>query len=191
LQCEHGLSSFSTAHRFVTSLLYELPLGKGRRFLNHSGLINALGGGWQLGSIVTLQTGFPINVLAGKDQSNTGHQADRVNATGLPTALPRGSQDPQLFFNTNAYSLQPFGSYGNSGRNTLIGPGVISWDFSTIKLFPITERRNLEFRFEAFNLPNHPNWGLPNANFSSSSFGKITSTATNMRELQFSLKLNF
>ena len=114
-----------------------------------------------------------------------------MNATGQPTSLPRGSQDPQRFFNTNAYFLQPFGSYGNSGRNTLIGPGVISWDFSTIKLFPITERRNLEFRFEAFNLPNHPNWGLPNANFSSSSFGKITSTATNMRELQFSLKLNF
>ena len=87
--------------------------------------------------------------------------------------------------------LQPFGSYGNSGRNTLIGPGVISWDFSTIKLFPVTERRNLEFRFEAFNLPNHPNWGLPNSNFSSSSFGKIISTATDMRELQFSLKLNF
>jgi len=144
-----------------------------------------------LGSIVTLQTGFPQNVTAGKDQSNIGHLADRVNATGQPTALPRGSQDPQRFFNTSAYSLQPFGSFGNSGRNTLIGPGVMNWDFSTIKNFAIRERRSLEFRFEAFNLPNHPNWGFPNAIFTSSSFGKITSTSTDMRELQFSLKLNF
>ena len=82
---------------------------------------------------MTLQTGFPLDILAGKDQSNTGHQYDRVNATGQATALARGSQDPQRFFNTSAYSLQPFGFYGNAGRNTLIGPGVINWDFSTIK----------------------------------------------------------
>src|SRR5260370_21654388 len=61
----------------------------------------------------------------------------------------------------------------------------MNWDFSTIKNFAIRERRSLEFRFEAFNLPNHPNWGFPNAIFTSSSFGKITSTSTDMRELQF------
>jgi len=189
--CDRARSSFNAGHRFVTSLLYELPFRKGKRLLNHGGPINAILGGWQLGSIVTLQTGFPISVRAGKDQSNTGHEADRVNATGQPTALPRGSQDPQRFFNTGAYFLQPFGLYGNAGRNTMIGPGVMNWDFSTIKAITFAEKRTLEFRFEAFNLPNHPNWGIPNATFVSASFGRITSTSTNMRDLQFGLKLNF
>jgi hypothetical protein len=130
-------------------------------------------------------------VLDGKDQSNTGHQYDRPNATGQTTELPRDRQDPQRFFNTGAYVLQPFGSYGSAGRNTVIGPGQIAWDFSTTKLFRIEEQRNLEFRFEAFNMPNHPNWGLPNTTVTSTSFGRITSTSTNMRELQFALKLNF
>jgi hypothetical protein len=138
-----------------------------------------------------LQAGFPVDVLAGKDQSNSGHQYDRVNATGQPTALPRGSQDPQRFFNTGAYSLQPFGFYGNAGRNTLVGPGLIDWDFSTIKAITFLEHRSLEFRFEAFNTTNHPNWGAPNTTFTSASFGRILSTSTNMRDLQFGLKLNF
>ena len=189
--CDRAISSFSTPHRLVTSLLYELPFGKGKPMLNHGGVVNAVIGGWQLGSIVTLQAGFPIDILAGKDQSNSGHQYDRVNATGQPTALPRGGQDPQRFFNTGAYALQPFGFYGNSGRNTLVGPGVINWDFSTIKAITFLERRSLEFRFEAFNATNHPNWGAPNTTFTSASFGRILSTSTNMRDLQFGLKLNF
>lgn len=189
--CDHALSGFNTAHRFVTSLLFELPFGKGKKMLHRAGPLNTIAGGWQLGSIVTLQTGFPINIVAGKDQSNSGHQFDRVDATGQPTALPRGSQDPQRFFNTGAYVLQAFGLYGNSGRNTLIGPGVINWDFSSIKKINLWERVGLEFRFEAFNTPNHPNWGMPNPTFTSASFGRVTSTSTSMRDLQFGLKLNF
>ncbi len=189
--CDRALSAFSAEHRFVTSLLYELPFGKGKPFLNHGGFTHAIVGGWQMGSIVTLQSGFPITAMDGKDQSNTGHQDDRPNATGQASALPRGSQDPQRFFNTNAYVLEPFGFYGNAGRNTVIGPGLMSWDFSTMKLFPIKERRNLECRFEVFNAPNHPNWGMPNTTVTSTSFGKVTSTSIDMRELQFSMKLNF
>jgi hypothetical protein len=189
--CDKAPSSFSAAHRFVTSAMYELPFGAGKRYLNHGRLANLMFGGWQWGSIFTLQSGFPITVVDGKDQSNTGHQYDRPNATGLGTALPRGQQDPQRFFNTTAYVLEPFGQYGNAGRNTLIGPGLISLDFSTTKQFRITEGRNLEFRCEFFNLPNHPNWGIPNATITSSSFGKVTTTSTDMRELQFALKLNF
>ncbi len=189
--CDRALSAFTTAHRFVTSMLYEAPFGKGKKFLNRGGLLNAVAGGWQLGSIVTFQTGFPLNIVAGRDQSNTGHQSDRVNATGQPTALSGSKRDPQAFFNTGAYALQPFGSYGNAGRNTLIGPGTINWDFSTIKNFGLGEGRRLEFRFEGFNLSNHPNWGRPNPTFTSVSFARVTSTATSMRSLQFGLKLNF
>jgi hypothetical protein len=190
-RCDRAVSAFSATHRFVTSLMYELPFGRGKPFLNHDGFIHSIVGGWQMGSIVTLQSGFPITVLDGKDQSNTGHQDDRPNATGQASALPRGGQDPQRFFNTGAYILEPFGAYGNAGRNTVIGPGLMSWDFSMLKLFPLKERRNLEFRFEVFNMPNHPDWGIPNTNATSTSFGKITTTAIDMRELQFALKLNF
>lgn len=190
-RCDRAVSGFNVGQRFVTSLLYEIPAGKGRRILNQGGVVNAIFGGWQVGTIITLQSGFPITILDGKDQSNSGHQFDRPDATGQATALPRGSQDPQRFFNTGAYVLEAFGSYGNAGRNTLIGPGVINWDFSTIKSFPFLERRRLEFRFEAFNVTNHPNWGTPNATVTSASFGKVTSTATNLRDLQFGLKLNF
>jgi len=190
-RCDRALSGFTTPHRLVTSVVYELPFGKGKPMLNSSRAANWLLGGWQLGTILTLQTGFPVNIVAGRDQSNTGHQADRVNATGQATALPRGRQDPQRFFNTSAYALQPFGFYGNAGRNTLVGPGTINWDFSTIRNFKFSEQRELELRFEGFNFSNHPNWGRPNVTQTSVSFGRVTTTATSMRSLQFGLKLNF
>jgi len=135
-----------------------------------------------------MQTGFPITVTTGTDQSNTGIRTDRPNATGAAVALACGQQDPQRFFHTAAFSVEPFGMLANVGRNTLIGPGIISFDFSVLKDFSIRERHTLEFRFEAFKLPNHPNWGIPNTNSLSLAFGKITSTAFDMRELQFALK---
>jgi hypothetical protein len=191
LRAERGLSSFDTAHRTVTSALYELPIGKGHRFMNRGGVADAVLGGWQLGSILTLQTGFPYTVTAGRDQSNTGAGFDRPNATGQYALLDRGERNIERWFNTDAFVLQPFGTFGNVGRNTIITPGVIQWDFSTHKDFRIAENHTVQFRFEAFNLPNHPNWGNPDANRSSTSFGKIRSTRTNMRELQFALKYLF
>jgi hypothetical protein len=191
VQCDRAASNFNTLQRFTTSTLYELPFGKEKRFLKRGGPVNLIAGGWQIGSIVTLQTGFPLTVMAGRDQCNCGHQMDRVNATGQATALPRGEQDPQRFFNTGAYVLQPFGSFGNIGRNTLTGPGVISWDFSAIKNLRFGEQRGVEFRVEVFNFPNHPNWADPDRTFTSVNFGRITSTRTSMRELQLGLKLHF
>ncbi len=190
-QCERALSSFHASHRLVTSALYELPFGRGKRFVNIGGIPNALVGGWQLGSIMTLQTGFPVTVVSGADISNTAIGTDRPNATGATVAIPRGQQDPELFFNTNAFVLQPAGTLGNVGRNTLMGPGIVNWDFSTLKDFRIREGQELQFRFEAFNVSNHPNWGLPDSSRSSPGFGKIRSTRTDMRDLQFGLKFVF
>jgi hypothetical protein len=190
-QCERALSSFHTSHRLVTSVLYELPVGQGKRFLNTGGAANALLGGWQLSSIVTLQTGFPVTVMSGTDISNRAIGTDRPNATGDRVALPRGHQDPERFFNTAAFVLQPVGALGNVGRNTLIGPGIIAWDLSTLKNFRVREGHDIQLRFEAFNLPNHPNWGLPNTSRISPGFGTIRSTRTDMRDLQFALKYLF
>ena len=103
----------------------------------------------------------------------------------------RGEQDPERFFNTAAFVLQPFGTFGNVGRNTLIGPGVIQWDFSIHKDFRIVEGQFVQFRFEAFNFPNHPNWGNPETSTTSTNYGKIRTTRSNMRELQFGLKYLF
>ncbi len=190
-QCERALSGFDVAHRFVTSGLWTLPIGKGQKVDIQNRALNVVAGGWQLGSILTLQTGFPVTVTEGLDNSNTGAFFDRPDATGIDPALSRGQQDPQLFFNTLAFVPNALGTHGNVGRNTLIGPGIIGWDFSLHKDFNFTERYRLEYRFEAFNFPNHPNWGLPNTNIASSSFGRITGTRTNMRNLQMALKFVF
>ena len=192
-KCDRGRSSFDTRQRFVTSALWDLPFGKGRKFAIDNGFANALFGGWQIGGILTLQSGFPISMFQGGDPSNTGGLFDRPTSTGVNADLPRGQQDPQKFFNTSAFTRTQPGLWGNVGRNTLNSPGIIAFDFSTLKDFvmPYAEGHRLQFRFEAFNLPNHPNWGNPDINIISSTFGVLTSTRTNMRNLQFALKYIF
>ena len=190
--CEYGRSGHDVRHRLVLSPIWDLPFGRGRQFNIENPVVNALAGGWQMSSIVTLQTGLPVTVTNSQDTSNTGAFFDRPNATGQEPRLPRGQQDPQRFFNTSAFVINAPGTHGNVGRNTLVSPGVIGWDFSILKNFYLgNEIRYLQFRFEAFNFPNHPNWGNPNTNVSSGGFGQITGTRGNMRQLQFALKLNF
>ena len=165
--------------------------------LNQGGVVNAIAGGWQVSSILTLQTGLPGSILNGYDAPNYGQTVSRPNATGATVALPRGEQDPERFFNTAAFARTALGTYGNAGRNTIIGPGLISWDFSAIKNFAVRENQQLQFRLEFFNLPNHPNWafasnsGSSSTNLSDPNFGKIRSTRTNMREIQLGLKFIF
>ena len=191
--CERARSSFDVRHRVATSALWELPFGKGRAVPIDNAVLNHVAGGWQMGAILTMQTGFPITVTNGLDNSNTGAFFDRPNSTGVNADLDRGRQDPQRFFNTGAFFQNAPGTHGNVGRNTLTGPGIINLDFSLHKDFAFTERHRLEFRFEAFNLPNHPNWDTPNANIAAAEFGRVTGTRAgiNMRNLQFALKYVF
>jgi hypothetical protein len=189
--CERARSSHDNQHRLVTSALWEIPFGRGRSHNIENGVLNQIVGGWQVGSIITLQTGFPVTMTNGLDTSNTGAFFDRPNSNGTDAALGRGEQDPLRFFDTSTFSVQAPGTHGNVGRNTLTSPGIIQWDFSLLKDFNISEQHKLQFRFEAFNFPNHPNWANPNANVSSSSFGRITGTRNNMRNLQFALKYMF
>jgi hypothetical protein len=190
--CEKARSSHDTRHRFVTSALWDLPFGKGRPFQIENGFVNAIAGGWQMSSIITLQTGFPITVTNGQDTSNTGAFFDRPDTNGVDAALPRGQQDPERFFRTETFSRQAPGTHGNVGRNTLTGPGIIGWDFAMLKNFSLgNDVRYLQTRFEWFNFPNHPNWGNPNTNVAAGAFGIINGTRTNMRQLQLALKLNF
>jgi hypothetical protein len=190
IAAEKALSTFHTAHRFVTTALYELPFGKGKPYLDTGGIANVLLGGWQLGSIITIQTGSPVTITTGQDRAQTGGGFDRPNTTGEDAVLPKSERTTSRYFNTNAFVLQPLGTFGNVGRNTLIAPGILNWDFSTLKNFRIAEGHELQFRFEAFNFANHAQWNAPNTNRSSGDFGRINSTRT-MRELQFGLKYIF
>jgi hypothetical protein len=186
-----GRSSFDARHRFVVSALYQLPFGKGHQYLNH-GIASTLIGGWQIGSIYTFQTGLPFSISDGVDQSNTGETHDLASVVpGQNWKISNPS--PNEWFNTAAFTLQPKGTYGNSGRNIVTAPGINVLNSTLQKNFNFTERIFAQLRFEAFNTLNHPNFYLPNSTVTSASFGKITALQNNidMRELQLSLKLVF
>ena len=188
LSCEDGLSVFDQRHRFVTSLVYDLPFGPGRRYLTEGPLSRVIGG-WRVTSVVTIGSGFPLTVSAGEDTANIGNCCRPNRDFTVSTALDNPTVD--RWFNTSAYSRAPNGTFGTAGRSEVIGPGIKNWDFSLAKEFRFAQRPYVEFRLEAFNFLNHPNWGEPNTNLSSVAFGRISSTRSDMRQLQFGLKFVF
>jgi hypothetical protein len=206
LQCERGLSSFDVRNRFVTSVLYDLPVGKGRRLDTPNPFLNAIVGGWQVGGITTIQGGLPqVITIGGVDRSNTGVLYDRPNATGSGSGY-LSSPTPSRWYDPAAFVEAPSGSWGNVGRNTLVGPGIFALDFDAHKEFtmPYSEHHKLQFRLEAFNVLNHPVWSNPNGNIlagaafpgqpstnSHQGFGTIAGTAVNMRQVQLALKYSF
>ncbi|MGI9073170.1 MAG: carboxypeptidase regulatory-like domain-containing protein [Bryobacteraceae bacterium] len=193
LRAEKGLADFDQRVRWVTSFDYELPFGHGRRYLTSNRLLDLAFGGWHLGGIYTLASGFPFSPFLGYDPSNTGDvgvvRADRI-ADGN---FSRSQRDPNLWFDINAFPLPADYTFGNSGRNVLIGPGVNLVDGSIRKEFATTETQRLEFRAEFFNMLNHPNFAQPD-NFiddGPGAAGVITSLAIPMRQVQFGLKYRF
>ena len=206
LQCERGLSSFDVRHRFVASVLYDLPVGKGRAHNISNGFADAIIGGWQVGGIWTLQAGIPqVISIGGVDRGGTGVGYDRPIATGSGSGY-LSSPTPPRWYDPAAFVEAPSGSWGNVGRNTLIGPGIFALDFDLHKEFrmPYKEGHAVQFRFEAFNMLNHPAWSNPNGNVLSGAafpgqpstnahqgFGQITGTSINMRQLQLALKYTF
>jgi hypothetical protein len=208
-RCEYGPSDFNTPVRFVTSLLYELPLGRGKKFLDHGGVLNQMVGGWQTSTIFIAQSGRPLYAWAGWDAAGqviVGNE-DRLNSTGIDPYLPSDKRSADQWFNLAAFANVKPGQFGNMGRNILTGPAVWNLDFSAIKNFPITERQSLQFRFETFNTPNHPAlanpitiWGTTTQT-PAPNFGQIRDTVTgsistrgtafDMRQLQFALKYIF
>jgi hypothetical protein len=192
LAAEKALSSFHTSHRMVNSVLYQLPFGKGKRWLGQGGISNVVFGGWEFGTLFNVQTGFPVTVVSGLDRSNIGAGFDRPDmVAGQDANLSRGVRNSDRWFNTSAFVLNQPGKFGSVGRNTIISPGIVQWDASLLKVIRFTEGKALQFRFEAFNAANHANLGSPDASRNSANFGRITGTRLNMRELQFGLKLLF
>ncbi len=191
LRREHSLSQFHNGHRFVSSLLYELPFGKGKPFLSSGRATDMIAGGWQIGSIITLSDGTPINVgqIGDPLQIGTPNVPDATGISPIPD-----DRSPSKFWNAaafNATNPELLYRYGNTGRNLLTTPGLIQWDFSLTKETTIREGQRLEFRFEAFNFGNHPNYLSPGIDVRTpATFGKITAART-MREMQLGIKYIF
>jgi len=190
LQCEWGTSVFDVRHRFVSSILYELPFGNGKSMMKE-GLGSALLGGWQLSAIINKSSGFPRTMYTGTDNSQTGGGQDRPNSTGISPILPAGQQSILQWFNKAAYVPNALGTWGNVGRNTIVGPGIFNIDGSIIRNFRLPSNKSVQFRLEAFNVLNRPIWGDPNTTLSASTYDQITTTRKPMRELQLGLKFVF
>jgi hypothetical protein len=165
IRCERGFSSFDTRNRVVVSPLYELPVGTGKLLNIGNRVANAVIGGWQVGGIVTWQSGVPQNItIGGGDNSLTQSGYDRPNATGASSKVDNPS--PARWYNLAAFVEAPVGQFGNVGRNTALAPGIFAVNAEVHKNFvmPWKEHHQLQFRAEAFNVLNHPNWGGPNGN---------------------------
>lgn len=192
---ERGRSNFDLRHRLSVSYSYDFPFGRGRQWLSDAGWLTALFGDWQSLGVLTLQTGRPFTValLPEIDNSNTGRASLGFGANDRPNLIGNPALDnptPGRWFNTSAFVTPPFGTFGNAGRNILDGPGYANMNFSLLKNIGLTERLKLQFRAEAFNLFNRPNFDLPDNFVGSPSFGSISS-AQSPRHIQFGLKLLF
>ncbi|MCM3905986.1 MAG: carboxypeptidase-like regulatory domain-containing protein [Pyrinomonadaceae bacterium] len=187
---ERALSSFDHKHRFIATGFYELPFGSSKRFLNRSGLLSALVGGWKLSGIATLQSGAPLTVNDQTDRANIGQgPAQRPNCMRDPN-LPSNQRTPDRYFDTAAFQPASFGTFGNCGRNIVIGPGLVNFDMAAVKLVSFSESKSLEFRAEVFNVTNTPSFDTPNRFAFTQNFGKIFSAGPS-RQIQFALKLAF
>jgi hypothetical protein len=193
LAVERGSSDFDQRMRWVTSFDYQLPIGKGQPYLNSSRVTDLILGGWHVGGIIALHTGFYFTPQVGFDPSNTG-SIGMTRADQLCNGnLPRGQRTVTNWIDTSCFVDPAQFTFGNAGKNGLEGPGAVTSDMSLRKVFGITERTNLEFRFELFNAFNHPVFAQPDPfeDDGPGSFGVITSTVVPSRQMQFALKLNF
>jgi hypothetical protein len=209
---EMSNSPFDIRHRFVSNFTWDLPIGKGKRFLSDNGLASNLIGGWQVNGIVTLQTGTPFTVTT-PDLSFTGsNHASYPNCVGDPfagaTSDPASYTTTGFFINPAAFAFPAKGTFGNCRPRAFHGPGIQTTDLSLFKMFRMSERFQWQFRAEFFNAFNHPNFATPNASFTAAnsgpggSFGKVSNTLNPIlgtgsggpgdpREIQLALKLYF
>jgi Carboxypeptidase regulatory-like domain/TonB dependent receptor len=200
--CDYGPSDFNIPQRFVASILYSLPFGRGRRFLNHGGVVNQVVGGWEFSTITTAQSGGVTETSswdsAGVVFSPSGERLNCIVGVNPVSPNPNAAGG-HGWWNAAAFSNPVAGTFGNCGRDNLRGPRTVNIDFSASKQFPIVERQSLQFRVEMFNAPNHVvlgtpgsvSWGGSSSVAPPSNFGVITSTFTSMRQIQLALKYNF
>jgi Carboxypeptidase regulatory-like domain len=204
-KCERASGIWDARNVFNANTVYQLPFGIGKPFLNEPGIVNAIVGNWQYTSTVLAHTGFPVNVLVNRSASQTpdgNTNSQRPNLVPAVSLTPPGGKNIAKWINPAAFAVPANGTWGDSPRDVARGPGVWQIDMGMAKQFLLTERVNLQFRTEVFNIFNHPQYGLPNATILVNGFGSITNTVNTttpvspvgsgtQREFQFALRLQF
>jgi len=198
LRGEKSLSSDDARQRLVVSYVYDLPFGHGMRFLSHSpSIVDAVLGGWGVGGVTTLMTGFPLGFTTAQNLTSSfggGSRPDYMSGCAKQVTGD-ATQRVGRWFNTACFVQPAPFTFGDEPRNdsTLRAAGVANWDASAYKTFPIahSDQVNMQFRAEAFNLFNRVQFGYPGLTQGASNFGIVSSQLNNPRLLQFSLRLNY
>jgi hypothetical protein len=219
LAAERGDNAPDYRHQFSSAWSYQLPIGPQQRFWNSGGAVRWLTEGWQLNGIIAIHSGEAFTPLLSNDYTNTDSGAPRPDLVGDPydfsnavsEGCPANKQTIECWYNPAAFALPPLApgqtfarEYGDARRGSLRGPAEYNVDASLFKNLDFTEKWKMQFRAEAFNLFNTPEFGIPyaavdqvgsaansSAGFSPSLSGSITSTVHASRELQLALKLFF
>jgi hypothetical protein len=195
LAAERGLAPYDARHRFVNTYVYDLPFGQGRRWLR-SGPASWILGGWQSSGILTLQSGFPFTINLTGDTANVGAGTGGIfvrpnSVPGVDYRQPAGGVTAAHFFNPAAFAIPAAGTFGNVGRNTVIGPGYTNLDLTMSRFVKINERFSLQLRGEFFNTLNHPNWNVIGRIINTPATFSQALSQLDPRELQFGAKLIF
>jgi len=185
---DRSVSGFDVPHSFVASFNYELPFGTGKSIDPSSKVVRALASNWQVNGIVALHSGIPYDVIYEGDLANVGNTFVRANLVGNPA---RQRPSPAAWFNTSAFAVPPAYTFGDLGRNSLRSDWYKNADFSLSRRFSLSERIQLQFRAEAFNLTNSVVFAIPGNVINAPGFGVVTATANTPRQIQVVLKLEF
>lgn len=190
---DRAYSGNDLRHRFIGSSVYELPIGKGRRVEISNPALNAVAGGWSIGTIAEFFTGAPWGVIEQTNLSNTFSGSPRPNLVCDPRIDGSRSRNDYLnqWFNTSCFAAPGVGNFGNAARTVGFGPGQVNIDLSLNKRWPIKERYGLLFRSDFYNLPNRANFTVPAGVRGRGDFGRITSTRGTGRQIQLSMRFEF
>jgi hypothetical protein len=204
--CDIASSDADIRHTFSLNSVYRLPFGKGRAYFNGGGVAAAILGGWELSGAASARSGMPVNITITRDSSvvpdglsiENGSSFQRPNYVGGVSLIP-ANQSINNWINPAAFTIPAPNTWGNAGRNLVRGPDFWQVDAAVSRDFRITERFTASLRIEGFNVFNRAQYGNPNGNFSSASFGRITTTVNGTsptgsgtpREFQAAFRLRF
>ncbi len=190
---DYSNAAFDVRQRWVLSGLWELPFGRGKKYGSNMGrAADLLVGGWQLNGITQLQTGQPFSISTNTGQCGcAGTVRPDIRAGADPHAAPAGGRTPDEWFDTTNFIAATPGTWGSLGHMMNFRPPLRTVDLSLFKDFPISERYRIQFRAEAFNLMNTPQFSQPNNSHGSGAFGRVNSTIATPRQMQFALRFMF
>jgi hypothetical protein len=200
----YGSSNFDVRNALKGSVVYQLPVGKGRRFLNQNAFLDAVAGGWQTSATFMVHSGQPFTVVTNTNNSESENPGGSNEANQFPNVIGNPHlSNPTVanWYNVAAFTQPAPGTFGDEHRNSLVGPDLSEVDFSLGKNFAIKEGIGLQFRIDAYNILNHPSFSNPNTgvSFAANSAGllvptsssSITSTSIGPRAFQLNARISF